>query len=91
VGRRFKENHRAKVFIKRLRTVGITGISMHSYRCAWAERAKTVRMPERFAQRALGHSSKAFARAYSKKAKVVVPSLEVYERKFVPIPLVVNQ
>jgi hypothetical protein len=38
-------------------------------------------MPERFAQQALGHSSKAFARAYSKKAKIIVPSLEYYEAK----------
>jgi integrase len=88
---RLKENHRAKMFIKRLRTVGITGISMHSYRYAWAERAKTVGMPERFAQQALGHSSKAFARAYSKKAKVIVPSLEDYERKIVALPVAVNQ
>jgi hypothetical protein len=36
-------------------------ISLHSYRYAWAERAKTVEMPERFAPQALGHSSKAFA------------------------------
>jgi integrase len=88
---RIKENHRAKMFIKRLRTVGTTGISLHSYRYAWAERAKTVGMPERFAQQALGHSSKAFARAYSRKAKVVVPSLEDYERKIVPMPIAVNQ
>jgi integrase len=88
---RIKENHRAKMFIKQLKTVGITGISLHSYRYAWAERAKTVGMPERFAQQALGHSSKAFARAYSKKAKVVVPSLEDYEAKIVPMPLAVNQ
>lgn len=59
---RIKENHRAKMFIKRLRTVGIIGISLHSYRYAWEERAKTVGMPERFAQQALGHSSKAFVR-----------------------------
>ncbi len=88
---RIKENHRAKMFIKRLKTVGITGISMHSYRYAWAERAKTVGMPERFAQQALGHSSKAFVRAYSKKAKVIVPSLEDYERKILPMPVAVNQ
>ena len=50
------------------------------------ERAKTVGMPERFAQQALGHSSKAIARAYSKKAQVIVPSLEDYERKIVPMP-----
>jgi integrase len=88
---RIKENHRAKMFIKRLKTLGISGISMHSYRYAWAERAKTVGMPERFAQQALGHSSKAFARAYSRKAKVIVPSLEDYERKILPMPLAVNQ
>jgi integrase len=85
---RIQENHRAKMFIKRLKTVGITGISLHSYRYAWAERAKTVGMPERFAQQALGHSSKAIARAYSKKAQVIVPSLEDYERKIVPMPRV---
>jgi integrase len=88
---RIKENHRAKMFIKRLKTVEITGISLHSYRYAWAERAKTVGMPERFAQQALGHSSKAFVRAYSKKARVVVPSLEDYEAKVVTMPMVVNQ
>ena len=73
------------MFIKRLKTVGITGISLHSYRYAWAERAKTAGMPERFAQQALGHSSKAFVRAYSKKARVIVHSLEDYEAKIVPI------
>jgi len=88
---RIKENHRAKMFIKRLKTVGISGISMHSYRYAWAERAKIAGMPERFAQQALGHSSKAFARAYSKKARVIVPSLEDYERKIVSLPMAANQ
>jgi integrase len=88
---RIKENHRAKMFIKRLKTVAITGISLHSYRYAWAERAKTVGMPERFAQQALGRSSKAFVRAYSKKARVVVPSLEDYEAKVVPMPMALNQ
>jgi integrase len=78
---RIKENHRAKMFIKRLKTVGITGVSLHSYRYAWAERAKTVGMPERFAQQALGHGSKAIARAYAKKAIVIVPALEEYERE----------
>jgi len=75
------ERHRAKHFIKRLATVGVSGVSLHSYRYAWAERAKIVGMPERYAQQALGHSSKAFARSYSKNAKLIVPSLEEYERK----------
>jgi hypothetical protein len=48
-------------------------------------------MPERFARQALGHSSKSFAWAYSKKAKVIVPSLEDYETKIVPMPSAVNQ
>jgi integrase len=77
------------MFIKRLKTVGIAGISMHSYRYAWAERAKVAGMPERFAQQALGHSSKAFARAYPKNAKVIVPSLEEYEAKIVQMPAAV--
>ncbi len=85
------EKHRAKHFIKRLATLGIGGVSLHSYRYAWAERAKVAGMPERFAQQALGHSSKAFARAYSKNAKVIVPSLEEYEAKIVPMPMAVNQ
>jgi integrase len=83
---RLHEMHRGKLFAKRLATVGITGVSLHSYRYAWAERAKTVGMPERFAQQALGHSSKALARAYSKKAKVLVPSLEEYEAKVIQLP-----
>jgi integrase len=79
------------MFIKRLKTVDMAGISLQSYRYAWAERAKTVGTPERFAQQALGHSSKAFARAYSRKARGVVPSLEDYERKILPMPVAVNQ
>jgi hypothetical protein len=53
----------------------------HGYRYAWAERAKVVGMPERFAQAALGHNSKAIHRAYAKKAQIIVPSLEEYEAK----------
>lgn len=83
---RIHERHRAKLFLKRLATVGITGVSLHSYRYAWAERAKVAGMPERFAQQALGHSSKAFARAYSRNARVVVPPLEEFEQKIVRLP-----
>ena len=60
-------------------------------RNAWAERAKVAGMPERIAQQALGHSSTAFARACSKNAKVVVPCLEEYEAKILPMPEAVNQ
>jgi integrase len=81
----WKESDRAKAFLRRLRLVGVTGVSLHSYRYAWAERARTCGFPERFAQEALGHGSKAVARAYAKKAKVLVPSLEEYEQKVVPL------
>jgi len=84
------EKHRAKHFSKRLATVGISGVSLHSYRYAWAERAKTAGMPERYAQQALGHSSKAFARSYSKNALVVVPSLEAYEHKTAQVAVALN-
>jgi hypothetical protein len=47
----------------------------------WAERAKEAGYPERFAQENLGHGSKAVTRAYAKKAKVKLPSLEDYERQ----------
>jgi integrase len=85
---RWKESDRAKAFIRRCRLVGVAGVSLHSYRYAWAERARTCGFPERFAQEALGHGSKAVARAYAKKAHVLVPSLDEYERKIVPLPTV---
>ena len=37
--------------------------------------------PERFAQEALGHNSKAVHRAYAKRASMKIPSLEDYEKK----------
>jgi hypothetical protein len=52
-----------------------------SYRYAWAERAKTCGYPERFAQEALGHNSKAVHRAYAKRALMKIPSLEDYEKR----------
>ena len=72
---------RATEFGQRCRRLGILGVTLHSYRYAWAERAKTVGMPERFAQEALGHNSKAVPRAYAKRALMKIPSLEEYEQK----------
>jgi hypothetical protein len=46
-------------------------------------------MPERFAQAALGHNSKAIHRAYAKKAVIIVPSLEDYEKRAATLPPVV--
>ena len=71
--------HRAKEFNRRCKGLGISGVTLHSYRYAWAERAKQAGYPERFAQLALGHTSKAVHNAYAKKAQVRLPSLEDYE------------
>lgn len=59
----------------------IKGVSLHSYRYAWAERAKKAGYPERFAQEALGHNSKAVHRAYARHAQVELPALSEYERR----------
>jgi integrase len=82
---------RATEFKQRCDGLKIKGVSLHSYRYAWAERAKKAGYPERFAQEALGHNSKAVHRAYARKAKVELPSLSEYERKIVPLPTVANQ
>jgi integrase len=76
-----RASDRATEFKQRCRGLGITGITLHSYRYAWAERAKTAGYPERFAQVALGHNSKAVHRAYARKALVTIPPLEEYERR----------
>lgn len=83
-----RASDRATEFKQRCKGLGIEGISLHSYRYAWAERAKSCGYPERFAQEALGHNSIAVHRAYAKKAKVKLPSLEEYEQK---IPLRLGQ
>ena len=72
---------RATEFRSRCRQLGIEGVTLHSYRCAWAERALTCGYPERFAMENLGHNSKAVHRAYAKRALVKLPSLEEYERQ----------
>ena len=82
---------RATEFKQRCVGLGIKGVSLHSYRYAWAERAKQCGYPERFAQEALGHNSKAVHRAYARRAQVKLPSLESYERqsaegRIIPLP-----
>jgi integrase len=77
----WKESDRAKAFIRRRRLAEVSGVSLHCYRYAWAERARTVGYPERFAQEALGHKSVAVHRAYARKAQVLLPPLEDYEKR----------
>ncbi len=78
---RVRSGDRATEFASRCEQLGIHGVTLHSYRYAWAERAKTVGYPERFAQEALGHNSKAVHRAYAKRALMKIPSLEDYEER----------
>lgn len=78
--------HRATEFARACHRAGVVGVTLHSYRYAWAERAKACGYPERFAQQALGHNSAAVHRAYAKKAHVKLPSLEEYERKIILLP-----
>ena len=75
-----KETDRAIAYTRRCRLVGFAGVTLHSYRYSWAERAKTAGYPERFAQEALGHKSKAVHRVYSSHAHVMLPALEDFER-----------
>lgn len=88
---RVREADRATEFRQRCRGLGIEGVTLHSYRYAWAERARVAGYPERFAQEALGHNSKAVHRAYARKAKVILPSLASFEKNtrqqnIVPFP-----
>ena len=72
---------RATEFKQRCVGLGIHGVSLHSYRYGWAERARQCGYPERFAQEALGHNSKAVHRAYARKAQVLVPALEEFQKR----------
>lgn len=78
--RTVRSGDRATEFKQRCIGLGIQGVSLHSYRYAWAERAKTAGYPERYAQVNLGHS-RAMARAYSRKAPVEMPALSEYEKQ----------
>ncbi len=74
-----READRATEFHQRCVGLGIAGVSLHSYRYAWAERSANSGYPERYAQRALGQNSKIVHRAYARKAQGQLPSLEDYE------------
>lgn len=77
--RTVRAGDRATEFKQRCGGLRIKGVSLHSYRYSWAERALKCGYPLRFAQEALGHNSKAVHQAYAKNAKVIVPSLADWE------------
>lgn len=85
--RRSSANARATEFSRRCRIAGVSGVSLHSYRHSWAQRAKSCGYPQRFAQEALGHSSRAVHEAYARGAHVVCPALDEYEAKVIPLSL----
>jgi integrase len=76
---KMSSKNRGAEFARRCRTVGVKGVSLHCYRHSWAERAKSVGYPHRFAQAALGHKSRAVHEAYARSAVVICPPLEAYE------------
>jgi integrase len=80
--RTVRPGDRASEFRQRCMGLKIKGVTLHSYRYAWAERALKCGYPERFAQQALGHNSKAVHHAYSKHAEVTVPSLDDWEKQW---------
>ena len=53
-----RSGDRATEFKQRCDGLGIKGISLHSYRYAWAQRAMRAGYPERYAQVALGQTAK---------------------------------
>lgn len=79
-------NLRATDFYYLCKRLSIQGVTLHSYRYAWAQRAKACGYPERFAQEALGHNSKAVHRSYARGANFAIPSMDDYERSEVEMP-----
>jgi integrase len=71
--------NRSSEFGRRCKMLGIEGRSLHSYRYAWAQRARAAGMPEREAMNHLGHESRAIHAAYAGGAQVAVLPLEFYE------------
>jgi integrase len=72
------DRSRACFMWKLCKRIGIKGVSLHSYRYSWAERAKVAGIPQRWAQAALGHNSKAVHDAYARNALVVCPPVDEY-------------
>lgn len=74
-----READRATEFKQRCVGLGLHDLTLHCYRYGWAERSAEAGYPERYAQQVLGQNSKAVHRAYAKKARKQLPSLEEYE------------
>lgn len=89
--RQLSSSDRAAEFYRRCKILEIAGVSLHSYRYAWAERAYRAGYPERFAQAALGHESRAIHHSYARQAQVQCPALDDYEQpKIESVPTMGN-
>jgi integrase len=89
--KRTSAGHRSAEFRRRCRVARVHGVSLHSYRYAWAHRAKACGYPQRFAQQALGHSSRAVHEAYARDAFVICPALDEYEQPMAKIAHLMRQ
>ena len=78
--RKMDDRSRACFMWKLCKRLKIEGVSLHSYRYSWAERAKVAGIPQRWAQAALGHNSKAVHDAYARNALVVCPPIDEANR-----------
>jgi integrase len=78
--RTVRAGDRATEFKQRCEGLKIKGVTLHSYRYAWAQRARKAGYPERFAMENLGHNSKAVHWAYAGLSEVEFPSLGEFER-----------
>jgi integrase len=76
-----READRATEFRQRCKGLNIEGVTLHSYRYSWAQRAKAAGYPQRYAQQALGHASKAVTEAYAADAQFILPALEEFPRR----------
>jgi len=65
--RLLSEDERASHFKKLCKRVAVDGVTLHSYRYSWAERAYAAGMPEREAMAHLGHTSQAVHWAYERE------------------------
>lgn len=78
-----RSSDRATEFGQRCDLLDIVGVTLHSYRYAWAKRAKKAGYPQRYAQLALGHNSKAVHEHYAGTDEAMIPSLDEYEKRAV--------
>src|SRR6185369_13059965 len=76
-----RASDRATEFKQRCRGLGIEGVTLHSYRYSWAERARETGYPERAAQEVLGHGSKAVHRAYARRANPELVTIGAWKKR----------